>query len=72
MKLDAATLTLTVADNGRGFAVHGQAPVKTGRIDSGYGLENMKRRLAEIGGTFIIQSEPGTGTTVQFSVPLKT
>ncbi len=71
LKLDAETLTLTVADNGRGFPVHGQIPVEPGRIDSGYGLENMKRRLAEIGGTFTIQSEPGTGTTVQFSVPLK-
>jgi signal transduction histidine kinase len=31
----------------------------------------MKQRLAEIGGVCEIASEPGKGTTVKFTVPLR-
>jgi len=50
-------LTIALQDNGRGFSQNG-AP-------TGHGLNNMKRRLAELGGTCSIQSEAGGGTTVQ-------
>jgi len=65
---------LAVEDNGRGFAVGEKAkdvfPTQ-GRAASGNGLENMKRRLAAIGGSCEIQSAPGTGTKVVFSLQLK-
>ena len=64
LNLNAETLTLTVADNGCGFRVHELASVKPDRISGGDGLENMKRRLAEMGGAVNIQSETGAGTTV--------
>jgi signal transduction histidine kinase len=66
---------LAVEDNGRGFAVGEKAgPLATapGRAASGNGLENMRRRLAGIGGSCEIQSESGIGTKVRFSVRLNT
>lgn len=65
---------LAIADNGRGFAVGEKiinSPVVPGRAASGNGLENMRRRLAAIGGSSDIQSAPGAGTQVIFSVQLK-
>ena len=44
---------------------------KLDRIEHGYGLKNMNRRLAEIGGACEIYSEPERGTTVKFTVPLR-
>lgn len=58
-------LTLTLADNGIGFAADHHRP-NTG----GLGLLSMKERIALVGGTLTIDSEVGTGTTVQASVPL--
>jgi signal transduction histidine kinase len=65
---------LAVEDNGHGFAIgekikNIQAP---GRAAAGNGLENMRRRLASIGGSCQIQSAPGAGTRVIFSVQPKT
>ena len=65
---------LALEDNGRGFAVGEKlkkSPVSEGRAASGNGLENMRRRLAAIGGGCEIQSAPGAGTKVVFSVQLK-
>ena len=41
-----------------------------GRIAEGNGLENMRQRLEEIGGTCNIQSAPRAGTKVTFLVPI--
>jgi signal transduction histidine kinase len=57
------TLTVTVADNGRGFAP-GEKP------STRNGMGNMKERLADIGGNFTINSAPGRGCSIIFSVPL--
>jgi signal transduction histidine kinase len=65
---------LAVEDNGRGFAVGEKAKkvsATQSRVASGNGLENMRRRLAAIGGSCEIQSAPGAGTRVIFSVQLK-
>ncbi|MDH2424654.1 ATP-binding protein [Sphaerisporangium sp. TRM90804] len=47
-------LRLTVSDNGVGFA-----PGRTGR-----GIDTMKRRFSEVGGTITVNSVVGEGTTV--------
>jgi signal transduction histidine kinase len=39
-------------------------------LSYGNGLTNMRRRLIEIGGHCQIQSTPGSGTRVQFVVPV--
>ena len=65
---------LAVADNGRGFAVGEKmkgSPAVHGRAAPGNGLENMRQRLGAIGGSCEIQSAPGAGTQVIFSVRLK-
>jgi two-component system sensor histidine kinase DegS len=56
-------LTITISDNGKGFDT-----VKPG--SGGNGLLNMKKRAEEMGGTFEIQSSPGHGTMVLFSIRL--
>jgi signal transduction histidine kinase len=51
-------VTITIADNGRGFGI-GQARGK------GNGLDNMRQRLEQIGGRLVLESEPGCGTIIR-------
>jgi PAS domain S-box-containing protein len=60
----SGTICLTVQDSGIGFDP-GEA--LKGR---GLGLVGMKERLNLVGGELSIQSQPGTGTTIQANVPL--
>ena len=59
--LTAVPLTLTVADNGRGFAAD---RADGGRAGS-FGLTSMRERAAGIGANLTIDSAPGEGTTVR-------
>ena len=73
LALEAEALVLVVKDNGVGFAlqpVPGRNGVGTNRLANGNGLDNMRRRLSEIGGRCDVQSEAGRGTRVRFSVPI--
>jgi signal transduction histidine kinase len=65
-------LWLRVADDGRGFdpANPTEGRALAGRIARGNGLANMRRRLADIGGTCEIRSGPGRGTMVTLSVSM--
>ena len=54
-------MTITITDNGRGFAVT-QARAR------GNGLDNMQQRLAQIGGRLVLESEPGRGTQIRMEV----
>jgi signal transduction histidine kinase len=74
LKQESSRVILRVADNGRGFDSCGlpdNSLPKPDRIARGNGLINMKRRLAEVGGVCEITSQPGKGTTVKFTVPLR-
>jgi signal transduction histidine kinase len=51
-------LTVSIQDDGCGFDITTNP--------TGNGLVNMKRRLEDIGGSCLIESSPGMGTTVQF------
>ena len=65
---------LAVEDNGHGFAADEKAKDVSStqvRAASGNGLENMRQRLAGIGGTCGIQSIPGAGTKITFTVQFK-
>jgi len=65
---------LVIEDNGHGFAAGEKVKavsVAQGRAASGNGLENMRRRLAAIGGSCEIQSAPAAGTKITFTVRLK-
>jgi signal transduction histidine kinase/ligand-binding sensor domain-containing protein len=65
LRLEASTITLTVEDNGCGFKSDCQ------RAPGADGLDNLTRRLGEIGGCYEQRSEVGKGTTNTFTVPLK-
>ncbi len=52
-------LALRIADNGRG-----------GVRDDGNGLCGMRERVRAIGGTLLLDSPPGRGTTIRIQVPL--
>jgi ligand-binding sensor domain-containing protein/signal transduction histidine kinase len=61
--VEPEALRVGIADNGRGFDPAVRA--------SGHGLSNMRGRLAAAGGGCLIESIPGKGTRVQFTLPLK-
>jgi signal transduction histidine kinase len=56
-------LVIMVRDDGSGFKPVGDS--------DGNGLINMKKRLSDIGGNCIIESQLGKGTTIQMSVKIK-
>ncbi|HUC86114.1 MAG TPA: two-component regulator propeller domain-containing protein [Candidatus Acidoferrales bacterium] len=73
-RLEPVAITMTIADNGRGF----EPAVLTGPGENGSrsrsrlnGLLNMRKRLEEVGGSCDIQTQPGQGTQVTFFLPLK-
>jgi signal transduction histidine kinase/ligand-binding sensor domain-containing protein len=56
-------VVLRIEDNGRGF--------KVGMATDRHGLENLKRRLSEIGGACRIESSEGTGTKIVLTWPCR-
>jgi len=65
LRLEAGIIMLTIEDNGRGFQTD-----NTPAVDAN-GLDNLNRRAGEIGGRCELRSEPGKGTIITFTVPLK-
>ena len=64
LRVDDHSATLSIEDDGKGFAqVNGQ-PYKTG-----VGIAGMRERVRELGGEFRISSSPA-GTTVEAIVPV--
>lgn len=59
------TLEIRVQDNGKGFA--NSATPEEGKR---HGLDNIRSRAEAIGGTLLVQSEPGKGTTITLRVKL--
>jgi signal transduction histidine kinase len=58
---DPEHVVLEVRDDGRGF--DSEAP------RSGFGLDGLHARAAEVGGSVSLRSEPGEGTTLRLEVP---
>ncbi len=60
---DEHELHLEVRDDGRGFdAANGRRQV--------WGLLGMQERVALVGGSCVVQSQPGQGTAVQVTIPI--
>lgn len=55
------TVTIVVADDGRGFLLNE-------KMESGNGLGNMKRRMDDLGGSISIDTAPGRGTRIALKV----
>jgi signal transduction histidine kinase len=60
MAVEAEGLAIDIADNGKGFEAGG----------SGHGLKNLPARLTKLGGTCIVESRVGGGTTIKICLPL--
>ncbi len=58
----SSLLVVEIQDNGAGFAVDTAQP--------GNGLANMQRRLADLGGSCTVYSQPGQGATVRLELKL--
>ncbi len=56
-------VTLEISDDGIGFD-----PV-AGLEDAGLGMDGMYERAEQLGGKLIVESTPGTGTTIRVEVP---
>lgn len=67
-------LIISVKDDGKGFSVpaNGNGTSAAGTTRGGNGLPNIKRRAANLGGSYEISSEIGKGTTAVLRVPLQT
>lgn len=61
--LATGMLRLTIQDNGVGFDPSCHKP-------EGDGLRNMRRRVVEVGGSFQIGSQAGSGTRITVAIPL--
>jgi signal transduction histidine kinase len=59
-------LLVTIADDGQGFVPGSQANGTTRPL----GLTSMRERVASLGGTFLVESQPGTGTRVIATIPM--
>lgn len=62
-------LELIIKDNGKGFDMNVLSQHSAKSL-SGNGLDNMKRRAAEMNGTCVIDSERGKGTSIKLKFPI--
>lgn len=60
--LEGLSLVLEVSDDGVGF--------DTAAESEGHGLMSMRRRAENLGGTLVIESRAGQGTTLRLKIPL--
>jgi signal transduction histidine kinase len=65
----AGQVALDIQDDGCGFEVGG-AQATAGQKNGGFGLRSMQQRVEQIGGTVILESTPGRGTTLAIQIPI--
>jgi signal transduction histidine kinase len=63
VRLENSRLAFSVEDNGKGFDLSQTRDV--------HGIENMRDRLEALGGSLLVESQPGKGTRVAGQVPLE-
>ena len=70
LALEPHSFTVSIEDNGCGISRNASTGESSfaGRISSGHGLENLKKRLQTIGGQCVITSKPDAGTRVELKV----
>lgn len=62
LRYTSGSVRLTVRDDGRGFDPDARA--------DGHGLDNIRHRAEQVGGTCEVRSAPGSGTEVMLEIPL--
>ena len=63
-------VALDVRDDGVGFAPDGAYAVLGEGGATGFGLKAMRERAERAGGTLLVESEPGRGTTLAVELPV--
>lgn len=74
LSLGSDQFTWEIEDDGQGFnpsALHAASGAEPGRYAAGNGIANMRRRMTEVGGDCEVESAPGRGTKVRFTVRLQ-
>jgi signal transduction histidine kinase len=72
VQFEAAQVTVTVRDNGKGFAAPRHAAELETSGQRHFGIMGMYERAALIGAHLQVQSEPGTGTTIMVKALIET
>jgi len=67
MYFEPREVRLEVVDDGCGFTVSAENSEATGH----YGLLGMRERIEQFGGSFLVRSKPGEGTSVVARLPLR-
>ncbi len=62
-------LRAEISDDGKGFTLAPIEPSSTNGSE-GHGLNNMRGRAAQLGGSLLIHSSPGRGTRLELTIPL--
>lgn len=70
LEVEPALARLTVEDDGRGFDVDNRQ--KSPEVAQHQGLLTMRERVTLAGGSFLIESSPGVGTTILVRIPIPT
>lgn len=65
----AEALELQIEDDGKGLAQ--EAKRRSGAIAEGLGIVNMRERVAELHGTFSVDSRQGLGTRISVTIPVE-
>lgn len=63
-------VTLTIEDDGVGFDPQDTPPLGDGTRRRGLGLVGMRERLASVGGSMEVTSQPGSGTRIRARVSM--
>jgi ligand-binding sensor domain-containing protein/signal transduction histidine kinase len=66
LRYHPSELILTISDNGTGFHATDATLAARGH----FGLQGMRERASQVGGTLNVESSPGSGTTVTLRAPL--
>ena len=62
-------VVLDVQDDGRGFDPQWTRALPMTPKTGGFGLTAMRERVEQLGGSLVVESTPGQGTTVVVKIP---
>jgi ligand-binding sensor domain-containing protein/signal transduction histidine kinase len=63
LQVTGSILSIAIEDDGRGFPIAENS-------SRGNGLQNMEKRMKNVGGKFELRSEPGKGTRIRLEIPI--
>lgn len=64
------TVVWDVQDDGKGFELERVDGSVSSAVSSGFGLAGLRQRAKQLGGTVLVESVPGQGTTLVVQIPI--